>query len=136
MPESLKQNICELYHDSKGHPGAERSSDTARQTYWWFGIVNDLEKHVKNCKACARRKARNAVPAVPIQQYDSPSMPWDRVHIDLTGPFTRSTRGHTHIVVIKDALTRYVETIPIIQPTACIYCEYHIPTRFGWHINL
>jgi len=118
VPESLKQNICELYHDSKGHPGAERSSDTARQTYWWFGIVNDLEKHVKNCKACARRKARNAVPAVPIQQYDSPSMPWDRVHIDLTGPFTRSTRGNTHIVVIKDALTRYVETIPIIQPTA------------------
>jgi transposase InsO family protein len=118
VPESLKQNICELYHDSKGHPGAERSSDTARQTYWWFGIVNDLEKHVKNCKACARRKARNAVPAVPIQQYDSPSMPWDRVHIDLTGPFTRSARGNTHIVVIKDALTRYVETIPIIQPTA------------------
>ena len=118
VPESLKQNICELYHDSKGHPGAERSSDTARQLYWWFGIVNDLERHVKNCKACARRKARNAVPAVPIQQYDIPTMPWERVHIDLTGPFTRSTRGNTHIVVIKDALTRYVETIPITQPSA------------------
>ena len=118
VPESLKQNICELYHDSKGHPGAERSADTARQVYWWFGIVNDLERHVKNCKACARRKARNAVPAVPIQQYDSPTMPWERVHIDLTGPFTRSSRGNTHIVVIKDALTRYAETIPIARPSA------------------
>ena len=113
VPQCLKLNICEQYHDSRGHPGAERTTDTARGTFWWYGMVNDIEKHVQNCKACARRKARNAVPAVPIQQYDSPTMPWQRVHIDLTGPLTVSHLGNAFIVVIKDALTRYTETIAV-----------------------
>ena len=113
VPQSLKLNICEQYHDSRGHPGAERTTDTARGTFWWYGMVGDIEKHVQNCKACARRKARNAVPAVPIQQYDSPTMPWQRVHIDLTGPLTVSHLGNAFIVVIKDALTRYTETIAV-----------------------
>ncbi len=76
-------------------------------------MVGDIERHVQNCKACARRKARNAVPAVPIQQYDSPNMPWQRVHIDLTGPLTITHKGNAYIVVIKDALTRYTETIAV-----------------------
>ena len=113
VPQCLKLNICEQYHDSRGHPGAERTTDTARGTYWWYGMVGDIEKHVQNCKACARCKARNAVPAAPIQQYDSPTMPWQRVHIDLTGPLTVSHLGNAFIVVIKDALTRYTETIAV-----------------------
>jgi hypothetical protein len=45
-------------------------------------------------------------------------MPWERVHIDLTGPLTESSKGNKYIVVVKDALTRYVEAIPIKNKTA------------------
>jgi len=118
VPESLKRNVMELYHDSKGHPGAGRTKETIYLTYWWKGMSVDVENHVKSCKSCARRKARNAVAAVPIQGYHAPTMPWERTHIDLTGPLTTTTQGNRYIVVMKDALTRYVETMAVKDKTA------------------
>jgi hypothetical protein len=38
--------------------------------------------------------------------------------MDLTGPVTTSTRGNKYILVVKDALTRYVETVPLKTNTA------------------
>jgi hypothetical protein len=45
-------------------------------------------------------------------------MPWQRTHIDLTGPLTTSEKGNQYILVIKDALTRYVETAALKTKTA------------------
>ncbi len=118
VPESLKRNVVELYHDSKGHPGAARTKETIHLNYWWKGMLVTVTEHVNSCKACARRKARNAVAAAPIQGYDIPRMPWDRVHMDLTGPLTESKQGNKYILVIKDALTRYVEAVPIKNKSA------------------
>ena len=113
VPDSLKRNVIELHHDSKGHPGAARTKETIHLYYWWKGMIAAVTEHVNSCKACARRKARNAVAATPIQGYSAPRMPWERVHMDLTGPLTESKNGNKYILVVKDALTRYVEAIAI-----------------------
>jgi hypothetical protein len=110
VPTDLRQNVIELYHDSMGHPGTERTLETVRLSYWWHGMTIDIETHVKGCKACARRKAYNRNAAVPIQEYDSPTMPWQRAHVDVTGRLTITHNGNEYILVIKDALTRFVET--------------------------
>jgi hypothetical protein len=68
VPVSLRQNVIELYHDSMGHPGTDRTLETVRLSYWWHGMTSDIENHVKGCKACARRKAYNRNAAVPIQE--------------------------------------------------------------------
>ena len=113
VPDSLKRNVIELHHDSKGHPGAARTKETIHLYYWWKGMIAAVTEHVNSCKACARRKARNAIAAAPIQGYSAPRMPWERVHMDLTGPLTESRNGNKYILVVKDALTRYVEAIAI-----------------------
>ena len=118
VPKSLQQNVLELYHDSRGHPGTNRLRDTILLHYWWPGMSDDIEEYCRNCKACARRKARYASAKVPIQAYEAPALPWDRAHIDLTGPFEPSKQGNKYIVVVKDALTRYVETMAIKNKTA------------------
>jgi hypothetical protein len=38
VPEQLKRNVLELYHDSKGHPGITRTRDTILLKYWWRNI--------------------------------------------------------------------------------------------------
>jgi len=118
VPAALQLNIIELYHDSMGHPGAERTTDTARLSYWWHGMVSDIDNYVKGCKACARRKAYNCSAAVPIQEYDSPTMPWQRAHIDIAGKLTTSHQGNEYVLVVKDALTRFVETAALKSKTA------------------
>ena len=141
VPESLQRNVMELYHDSKGHPGAARTKETIHLYYWWKGMSYMVMQHIYGCKACARRKARNAVAAAPVQAYNAPTIPWERAHIDLTGPLTESSRGNKYIVVVKDALTRYVEAIPIRNKSADEVVHAFISTvvyrhgAVGWLIS-
>jgi hypothetical protein len=81
-------------------------------------MVTDIEEYVKSCKACARRKAFNNCAAVPIQEYDSPTMPWQRAHADVAGKLTTSEDGNEYVLVIKDALTRFVETMAMKTKSA------------------
>ena len=118
VPEQLKRNVLELYHDSKGHPGISRCKDTITLKYWWRNITKDVDNYVRSCKACARRKSKGSQAAVPIQSYEGPTTPWARTHMDLTGPVTTSTKGNKYILVVKDALTRFVETVPLKSNTA------------------
>ena len=74
----------------------------------------NIETYVIGCNYCQSYKAFNRKAAVPIQAYGAPSMPWEVVHIDITGltlPVTR--KGNHYILVAKCALTRCVEVIPV-----------------------
>ena len=51
--------------------------------------------------------------AVPIQEYMGPNHPWERAHMDLTGPFPKSDAGNQYVLVVKCALTRYAEVIAL-----------------------
>jgi hypothetical protein len=113
VPQSLHRNVLELYHDTKGHPGSSRTRDTILLNYWWPQITKDVDKYCKSCVSCARRKAKGATGAVDIQRYNAPDTPWARTHMDLTGPIHTSKSGNCYILVVKDALTRYVETVPL-----------------------
>jgi transposase InsO family protein len=117
VPQSLHKNILELYHDTRGHPGSIRTRDTILLHYWWPHINGDVDKHCKSCLPCARRKSKGATGAVDIQHYNAPDTPWARTHMDLTGPIRTSKSGNNYILVIKDSLTRYVETIPLKTKT-------------------
>jgi len=118
VPQLLKRNVLDLYHDTKGHPGLLRTKETILIRYWWRSMNKDIDIHVRSCLACARRKSKSATAKVDIQQRDIPDVPWARAHMDLTGPIHRSTQGNRYILVVKDALTRYVETIPLKNNTA------------------
>jgi hypothetical protein len=90
---------------------------TIELRYWWNGWSNNIEYYVQQCMFCQKRKAgRNGT--VPIQEYLGPDHPFERAHMDLTGPLPKTAAGNQYIFVIKDALTRYVDTIPLQDKTA------------------
>ena len=117
VPDQLKRSCMELHHESRGHPGIERTRQTILLRYWWKTLNKDLHEHIKACIPCARRKSLNNRPKVPIQEYTGPHMPWERVHVDLTGPLQTTKSGNSYILVAKDALTRYVETVALKNKT-------------------
>ena len=41
-------------------------------------------------------------------KYDDTAKPLDRVHVDLTGPFSIEIEKSVYIMVVKDYLTKYV----------------------------
>jgi len=57
----------------------------ARQYFWWPKIDNDIENYVRNCET-RRVVARNPKKSSLIK-FQEAEIPFDRVHIDFSGPF-------------------------------------------------
>ena len=56
LPFNYKQEVLKGVHDDVGHPGIERTVRIIRERFFWPGMVADVEKHVKTCDRCLRRK--------------------------------------------------------------------------------
>ena len=73
-------------------------------------MFKDVEDWVKSCVECSMRKPpRNSekAPLLPI-----PVGAFDRVAVDVLGPFPPSSDG-SRFLVFSDYLTRWVEAFPV-----------------------
>jgi len=69
----------------------------------------ECRAHVSKCVYCKIRKAHTNNAKTPLQRFEIPPYPFYRSHIDVAGPFPMSKSGNRYIVVVKDALTKWVE---------------------------
>jgi hypothetical protein len=60
VPRSLVTEIIALNHDPiySAHPGRKRTHDTIRLRYWCPGMGGPIDKYVRECDSCRRRKHR------------------------------------------------------------------------------
>jgi transposase InsO family protein len=118
VPKSLINHCIEIHHEKMGHPGRSRTENTIKLGYYWGTINQDVAKYIKNCHFCQCRKANNRMASVPIQEYDPVVYPFQRTHVDLSGPFNETKLGNKYILVFKDALTKWVEIFALSDKTA------------------
>lgn len=57
VPRSLRSTILICLHDDMGHVGLERTLDLVRSRFYWPKMAADVEKKIKSCGRCVRRKA-------------------------------------------------------------------------------
>lgn len=88
------------------HFGVSSMRHQASATVWWPRINADIEQFVKECKPC--QKFHNKVQDSPILPWPTPDGPWERLHLDFTGPFQNRYR-----LVIIDAYSRWLEIVPL-----------------------
>eukprot|EP01034_Spumella_vulgaris_P022164 gene22164-28272_t len=112
VPRSLVDKVIWGMHDQMGHPGRHRTTETMKLRYFWPGMYTDVLEYCKGCRYCLLRKANNQVAKVPIMSYDFSERPNSRVHFDTAGPFPLAKNGGYYILVLKDALTKWVTLIP------------------------
>ena len=91
----------------------------------------DITKYCNSCRHCKLRKADYRVPRLPLSRYPGVTRAFQRVHIDLVGPLTKTDSGHEYILVIKDALTQWIELVPLREKSdaawevfQCLYCRH------------
>ena len=135
MPASLRFEVLSNVHDhvSGAHFGVHKTFDKIKQIYWWKGMYKDVEHCCKSCTECSMRKSlRNSkkAPLLPIPVEGA----FDRVAVDVLGPFPLSNKGNRYIVVLSDYLTRWCEAFPVpsVEATviACLLVD-EIISRHG-----
>jgi hypothetical protein len=100
IPLALQPQLLEQLHAE--HFGIVRMKSLARQFIWWSGIDADIKRISQNCKPC-QESAPNPQSA-PLHPWEFPERAWQRLHVDLAGPFL----GKTWLVVM-DAHSKWPE---------------------------
>ena len=128
VPPKLRPQVLEELH--QGHMGVVKMKALARSYIWWPGIDKEIELTVKSCAGCQLTQREPST--VPVHAWEWPSSPWQRIHIDLAGPFLNSM-----FLVVVDAHSRWLEiermtsttsekTIEVLQK---LFARYGIPVQ-------
>ncbi|KAL5010737.1 hypothetical protein ScPMuIL_013042 [Solemya velum] len=103
----------------------------ARSHVWWPGIDKDIEALAKGCEGC--QAVKHSPPAAPIHQWEWPSRPWERIHVDFAEPFLNSM-----FLVVVDAHSKWPEVVKMKKTTSArtievlrtIFARNGIPKQF------
>jgi len=112
IPQKLVGEILYFHHSEmlSGHFGLAKTLAKIKERYYWQGLQKDVERFVRGCPDCQARKGQqNQIPIGSLHPIPV-GTPFEKVGIDLLGPFCRSSSGKTMIVVATDYAIRWAET--------------------------
>ena len=119
VPEPLRKIFLYWVHGdpTSGHFGVQKTTAKLQHYAYWSGWRRDVELFVRRCDTCCRyRKGltrpqgamRNGVGLAPFQKF----------HIDLTGPHRRSAGGHVYLLTGICCFTKYLIVVPLRDKSA------------------
>lgn len=108
IPTQLRVKLLNELHSC--HSGIVRMKSLARQYIWWPGIDDDIERIAKSCTTCAAVQPNPT--SAPLHPWQFPDNPWERLHVDLAGPFL----GKNWLIVV-DAYSKWPEIYCMHQDT-------------------
>ena len=128
VPDKLRAKLSEELHCD--HPGICCMKSVARSYFWWPGVDKAIEELAKSCQSC--QAVKQAPAAAPLHPWIWPTRPWQRVHLDFTGPF----QGSMFLVAI-DAHSKWPEVYAMSSTTAertievlrYLFAAYGIPEK-------
>ncbi|UYV72597.1 K02A2.6-like [Cordylochernes scorpioides] len=78
IPKTLRKDILEKLH--QGHFGINKCRSRARESVWWLGISQEIERMVSSCTKCLKERKPKHEPLMPSE---FPIRPWQKVGMDL-----------------------------------------------------
>lgn len=98
VPPKLRKRVLEELHSA--HFGVTRTKSLARGYCWWIGIDRDIEEMIANCADC--QAVRAEAPKMTLHCWESPTEPFQRVHVDFAGPYL-----DTYFFIYVDAYSKW-----------------------------
>ncbi len=115
LPASLKQEALADANGNLlvGHDGIYKTKERLLQCFYWPGMDADIAAHLQTCHRCQIRRTDDRPPPALLSSLPQPTEPTQRVHADLFGPLKMTDSGKKFILCMADALTKYVELVPL-----------------------
>jgi len=97
--------------------GIRRTLDQVRA--FWSGWRRDTQIHCKQCVRC-NCYFRGKLPRSASLQPLLAGAPFERLHIDMTGPHPVTSRKSRFIVSVVDPFTKWAECFPVHSKEAAV----------------
>jgi hypothetical protein len=134
LPTSLRSSFLHHIHDTGGnvattHLGVKKTQNHVQLRAYWVNWTRDVEKFCRRCIVCQSVQQGPAPRQGTLQCYEATG-PWDRIHVDLTGPHSPSRQGAVYILTVLDAFTRYLIVVPLKYKSALTVAEALVQNVF------
>ena len=90
----------------------DKTLSRLKERFYWPGHYNDVQNWCGSCSACASRKNPSPKARAPLTSIKT-GYPLQIVAMDIVGPFPESQTGNTHILVVADYFTKWMEAYPL-----------------------
>lgn len=111
IPNSLQGRVLEELHD--GHLGVVRMKSVARSYVWWPNMDKEIEQLCSSCLGC--QQVAHMPKSAPVHPWEWPTHPWQRIHVDVAGPFMNSM-----FLIVVDAHSKWPEVFPMKSTTTTL----------------
>lgn len=106
------------HHEGKtNHRGINETLEYLKRNYYWKNMKDFVTNYINQCDICNRSKYGRKKTYVPLMVTETPSKPFQIIHIDI---FTFSGRDYLTIV---DAFTKFAQAIFLPGKTAVHVCK-------------
>lgn len=109
LPAKFREVALEGLHDSVGHVGMDRTLDLVHTRFFWPRMFTDVERRVRTCERCVRRKAKAEKTARLVNIQKSRALELGCMDFLSLEPDGRGTKS---ILVITDHFTKYAIAVP------------------------
>ena len=114
IPASLRHEVLVACHDhcTASPLGITKTYEKIRTRYYWPNMFKDIEHWCASCVDCSMKKisrGHRRAPLLPIPVEGA----FDRVAMDILGPFPETHDGNRYILVFSDYYTRWPEAFAL-----------------------
>lgn len=126
IPLKLQKDIINRAHNDpiSSHGGMVKTIELIRRHFYWPGLVKDVRDHIRNCDTCKSTKTPNQSLKPEMGKPALSVRPFQRLYIDLLGPYPRSKSGFIGLLIVLDHLTKYHWLFPMRKFTSASIIEY------------
>jgi hypothetical protein len=110
---SMRENLMKEKHSGglAGHFGHDKTFAKLRESYFWLGMREDVNRFVDRCQICHHLKGRKHNAGF-YQRLPIPERPWEAISMDFVLGLPRKKRGFDSIFVVVDMFSKMAHFIP------------------------
>lgn len=140
VPQNLQIDVLQECHSgsSGGHLGIRKTLEKIKIRFYWIGCQQSVVNFLRSCDACSKAKGPLVKSRGPMKQYNV-GAPFERVAVDILGPFPVSTSGNRYVVIVMDYFSKWPEAYPISNMDAETVADVIVKqwiARFGVPMEL
>ncbi|KAK1613761.1 hypothetical protein QYE76_019278 [Lolium multiflorum] len=127
--------LREIHQGECGHHASSRAivGKAFRHGFYWPTALKDAEEMVKTCNGCQRFAKKRHAPASALKTIPI-TWPFAVWGLDMVGPFRTARGGMTHLLVMIDKFTKWIEAKPIkkLDGSTAVTFLKEIIVRYGY----
>lgn len=108
VPKTARRQILTYYHDGMGHFGTEKTLEAIQNRYWFSSMRNYVRNYISACLGCLYNKKPTGKRPGSLHSIDKKDVPMDTLHLDHLGPFVKSRKQNSYLIVAIDGFTKFV----------------------------